>query len=135
MPTNLSTFLSSSFEGAQGIQGVQGQIGSQGVQGIQGFSPTAIPQSTNTTIVSTDAGKHLNIDANVTINSSTGFSVGDMCTIYNSGTVTRTITATAVTLRWAGTSTTGNRSLSQKGLANILCVASNDYVITGAGLT
>jgi hypothetical protein len=135
MPTNLSDFLSSNFAGAQGVQGVQGLTGSQGVQGLQGFSPVGIPPSSNTTLVSTDAGKVVIIDADVTINSSTGFSVGDMCTIYNSGTVTRTITATGITLRWAGTSTTGNRSLSQKGLANILCVASNDYVITGAGLT
>ena len=58
-----------------------------------------------------------------------------MCTIYNSGTVTRAITATSITLRFAGTSATGNRFLSQKGLANVLCVASNDYVISGAGLT
>jgi hypothetical protein len=58
-----------------------------------------------------------------------------MCTIYNSGTTTRTITATGVTLRFAGTSSTGNRQLSQKGLGNVLCVASDDYVISGAGLT
>jgi hypothetical protein len=58
-----------------------------------------------------------------------------MVTIYNSGTTTRTITATGVTLRFAGTTSTGNRSLLQKGLANVLCVGSNDYVISGAGLS
>jgi hypothetical protein len=122
------------FTGTQGTQGIIG-AGSQGAQGTQGFSPVGIPSSTNTTLVAADAGKFTIIDGNVTINSSTGFSVGDMCTIYNSGTTTRTITATGVTLRWAGTSATGNRQLSQKGLGNVLCVASNDYVISGAGLT
>jgi hypothetical protein len=41
MPTNLSAFISSSYQGAQGIQGVQGTTGSQGIQGrqgLQGFS-------------------------------------------------------------------------------------------------
>jgi hypothetical protein len=158
MPTNLSTFLGTTFQGntgiqgaqgiqglsnqgVQGTQGVQGRIGAQGtagaqgVQGVQGFSPVGIPSSTNTTLVAADAGKFTIINGNVTINASTGFATGNMCTIYNSGTTTRTITATGVTLRWAGTSTTGNRFLSQKGLGNILCVASNDYVISGAGLT
>jgi len=122
------------FTGTQGAQGIAGS-GSQGAQGTQGFSPVGIPSSTNTTLVAADAGKFTIIDGNVTINSSTGFAVGDMCTIYNSGTTTRTITATGVTLRFAGTSSTDNRQLSQKGLGNILCVASDDYVISGAGLT
>jgi len=135
--SNQGTSGSQGSQGTTGSQGTQGATGAgtQGAQGTQGFSPVGIPSSTNTTLVSTDAGKFTIIDGNVTINASTGFSIGDMCTIYNSGTTTRTITATGVTLRWAGTSTTGNRQLSQKGLGNVLCVASNDYVISGAGLT
>jgi hypothetical protein len=58
-----------------------------------------------------------------------------MCVIYNDSASSITITATAVTLRFAGTASTGNRTLAQRGVANILCVASNDYVISGAGLT
>jgi hypothetical protein len=133
-------------QGLQGLQGLQGTQGTQGLQGLQGLSNqgtqgsflTNLPQSTNTTIVSTDAGKHLNINANVTINDSTSFSIGDMCTIYNSGTTIRTISipnGSVTELRLAGTASTGTRYLSQKGLGNIICVASDDYVISGAGLT
>jgi len=100
------------------------------------FSPSLnLPVSTNTIIVGSDRGKYLNISANVTINSSTGFSSGDAVSIYNSSSGNITITATGVTLRLAGTATTGNRTLSQKGLATILCVGTNDYVISGAGLS
>jgi hypothetical protein len=35
----------------------------------------------------------------------------------------------------AGTATTGNRTLAQRGVATLLCVASNTFVITGAGIT
>jgi hypothetical protein len=42
MPTNLSDFLSSNFQGSQGIQGRQGIQGTQGTQGIQGITGTGI---------------------------------------------------------------------------------------------
>lgn len=158
MPTLLSTYLGTTFQGntgsqgvqglqgiqgtqglqgVQGVQGLQGVQGNQGVQGLQGFSPVGIPSSSNTTIVSTDAGKHLNVNANVAINTATNFVIGNMCTIYNNGTTTRTITPSGIgiTLRLAGTASTGVRYLSQRGLGNIICVATNDYVISGAGLT
>jgi hypothetical protein len=121
MPTNLSTFLGTTYQGAQGAQGAVG--------------PSGLPSSSNTTVVSSDKGKHLNVTAGVTVNSSTGFAVGDMCTIYNNSAASITITATSITLYFAGTAATGNRTLAQRGLANILCVASNTYVISGAGLT
>jgi hypothetical protein len=35
----------------------------------------------------------------------------------------------------AGTATTGNRTLAQRGVCTILCVAANTFVILGAGLT
>jgi hypothetical protein len=94
-----------------------------------------IPSSTNTTIQSTDAGKHLNVSSTVTINSSTNFEIGDTCTIYNNSDSTIGISTSSVTLRFAGTSSTVDRYLSQRGIANLLCVGVNDYVITGTGLT
>lgn len=106
-----------------------------GPSGAVGPVQTNIPQSTNTTLISSDAGKHVNISANATINSSTAFSVGDVVTIYNSSAGNITITATGITLRLAGTASTGNRTLAQKGLATVLCIASNDYVIAGAGIS
>jgi hypothetical protein len=55
--------------------------------------------------------------------------------VYNDSAANITITATGVTLRLAGTATTGNRTLAQRGIVTILCVGTNDYVISGAGLT
>jgi hypothetical protein len=89
--------------------------------------------------VASDAGKHINITTGgVTVNVST-LAVGDMVTIYNNSASSQTITSgTSVTMYLAGTATTGNRTLAQRGLATVLCVtsgASAVYVISGAGLT
>jgi hypothetical protein len=94
-----------------------------------------IPRSTNITVVSSDAGKFLDVSAGVTINSSTAFNIGDAVTIFNNGSASITITATGVTLRQAGTSNTGSRTLGAYALVTVLCVASNTYVVGGAGLT
>jgi hypothetical protein len=112
-----------------------GAAGPTGPTGPTGPAQTNIPVSTNTTVVSGDKGKFLDVSAGVTINASTNFVAGDVVTIYNDSAANITITATAVTLRLAGTATTGNRTLAQRGIATLLCVASNEYVIAGAGLT
>jgi hypothetical protein len=47
-----------------------------------------------------------------------------------------TITTSAVTAYIAGTATTGaSRTLAQRGTCTLLCVAANNFVLTGAGLT
>jgi hypothetical protein len=125
----LSSLLGSTFVG------IPGAAGAPGMQGPAGPAQVNIPLSTNTTIVAADAGKFLDVAAGVTINTSTAFVAGDVVSVYNDSTSNITITATGVTLRLAGTSTTGNRTLAQRGLVTILCVATNDYVISGAGLT
>jgi hypothetical protein len=114
--------------------------GIQGVQGIQGiFGPATIPQNSQTTsytLASTDVGKHVSITTGgVTVPSSV-FNVGDNIMIYNNSSSSQTITqGSGVTLRFAGTSSFGNRTLSQYGLTSILCVASNVFVISGSGLS
>ena len=128
----------SGFSGASGTTGVSGQSGWSGFSGTSGFSGPLqinIPPSANTTVVAADAGKFLDVAAGVTINSSTGFVAGGVVSIYNDSAASITITATAITLRLAGTATTGNRTLAQRGIATVLCVGTNDYVISGAGLT
>lgn len=97
-----------------------------------------IPANTKTaayTLVVADAGKHINITTGgVTVPSSV-FSIGDAVSIYNNSTSDQTITEdTGVTLRQAGTANTGNRTLAQYGVATLLCVASNTFVISGGGL-
>jgi hypothetical protein len=86
-------------------------------------------------LVATDAGKTCLITAGVTVNISI-FNIGDVITIYNTTTGALTITqGTSATLQLAGTATTGNRTLAQKGLASLICVAANTFVCSGAGLS
>lgn len=93
-------------------------------------------QTTGYTLVAADAGKHISITTGgVTIPASV-FSVGQAVTIYNNSASSQTITQGAsATVYQAGTANTGNRTLAQRGLATVLCVASNTFVISGAGLS
>lgn len=87
-------------------------------------------------LVAADNGKHISITTGgVTVPSSI-FSIGQSVTIYNDSLTNQIITqgsGTAVYL--VGTNTTGNRTLAQNGLATILCVGPNKFIITGGGLT
>ena len=61
---------------------------------------------------------------------------GQAITIYNNSGSSQTIAnATAVSMRMAGTANTGNRTLALYGLATVVCVAANTFVISGAGLS
>lgn len=102
-------------------------------------SVRSIPQNNQTTsyqLQNTDAGKHISITTGGITVPSGVFSIGDVISIYNNSGSNQTITqGTSVTLRQAGTANTGSRTLSQYGLATVLCVASNTFAISGAGLT
>jgi hypothetical protein len=92
-------------------------------------------QSTSYTLTAADIGRFIDTSAGVTVPSGV-FSPGDNVTIYNDSASTITITqGGGVTLRQAGTSNTGNRSLALRGVCTVLCVASNEFVINGGGLT
>ena len=100
-----------------------------------------IPQNSQTgsyALVAGDAGKHVFTTAGVTVPSGV-FSVGEAVSIYNNTTGDLTITqGTNVTLRQAGASGTGDRTLAQRGLATVLCVSGangTEFVIGGAGLS
>jgi hypothetical protein len=55
--------------------------------------------------------------------------------IFNNSSNAQTIIeGTSTILRQAGTVNTGDRTLSGYGLATILCVATNTFIISGAGL-
>lgn len=88
------------------------------------------------TLVAGDAGKHINITTGGITVPSGVFSTGDAISVYNNSTSNQTITqGTSVTLRKSGTANTGNRTLAQYGVITLLCVASNEFVISGAGLS
>jgi hypothetical protein len=98
-----------------------------------------IPQNAQTasyTLVASDVGKHISITTGgVTVPASV-FSIGDNVTIFNNSTSNQTITqGSGVTLRSGGSTATGNRTLAGYGVATVLCVAADVFVITGTGLT
>jgi hypothetical protein len=97
----------------------------------------SVPQETKSTsyvLQSSDHGKHISTTAGVTLNTGI-FTIGQNVTIFNNSSSVITITqGTSVTLYQVGTSNTGNRTLEQRGLATILCVDINKFVITGGGL-
>lgn len=99
----------------------------------------SVPQNAQTaayTLVASDNGKHISITTGGVTVPSGVFSVNDTVTIFNNSSSNQTITqGTSVTLRQAGTTNTGNRTLAGYGLATILCVASNSFVIIGAGIS
>jgi hypothetical protein len=99
----------------------------------------AIPQNAKTaayTLAVSDVGKHISITTGgVTVPASV-FSVGDAVSIYNNSASDQTITqGISVTLRLAGDGASGNKTLAGYGLATILCVASNTFVVAGGGLS
>jgi hypothetical protein len=131
---------SQGFTGSFGFTGSQGDIGFTGSQGA-GFTGSAgvntIPQITASsarTLNIDDVGKHISITSGgITIPSGV-FSVGDAVSIFNNSSNSQTISSSGVTTFFAGTSATGTRTLAQRGICTILCVASNTFVIFGAGL-
>jgi hypothetical protein len=95
-------------------------------------------QNTGYTLVAADAGKIINMTTgNVTVPAgvfATPF--GQAITIYNGQNASNAIVqGSGVTMRLAGTASTGNRTLARYGLATVVCVAANTFVISGAGLT
>ena len=87
-------------------------------------------------LVLTDSGKTVSITlGGVTVPSGI-FAVGDTITIFNNSSSSQTITqGSGVTMYYVGTATTGNRTLAQRGLCTVYCVAADTFVITGGGLT
>lgn len=90
-------------------------------------------------IALTDVGTLISITTGgVTVppNSTTAFASGDTATIYNNSGSNQTITQGAgVTLRLVGTSTTGNRTLAQRGTCTLLKVATDEWIASGGGVS
>lgn len=104
-----------------------------------------LPQVTltgNVTLAATDAGKHyystLSTANTITIanNTSVSWAVGTAVTVVNRGTGNIVITqGTGVSLYLAGNSTAANRTLATYGMATLLNVAANVWMINGTGLS
>ena len=95
-------------------------------------------QSTNYTIQSTDNGQMVNITVgNVTVPAGVfGSPYGQTISIFNNQNSSNAVVqGSGVTLRLAGTASTGSRTLARYGVATLICVAANTFVISGAGLS
>jgi hypothetical protein len=78
-----------------------------------------VPRSTTvTTLALSDVGKCVAVSAAINIPASV-FSAGDCLSIYNDSAASVNITTSAGTLRLAGTTTTGTRSLAARGMATL----------------
>ena len=88
------------------------------------------------TLSATDAGTLISLtSAGVTVPSGE-FNIGQTVTIFNSTSSSQTITEGAgVTMFLVGSALTGDRTLAQKGLATLICVDSDTFVIAGGGLS
>jgi hypothetical protein len=93
-------------------------------------------QTSNYTLQASDNGKYISITTGGVNVPPSIFSVGQVVSVYNNSGSSQNITAGGgVTLRLVGTTSTGTRSVSNYGLATILCVASNTFVVTGGGVS
>jgi hypothetical protein len=120
-----------------GVGVITGGKLSDGKGDVRSAPQTTQNGSSSYSLVASDNGKHVYITgtAGVTVPSGT-FSAGDMIMIVNGTAASRTIDTSAVTCYLAGTSTTTSpRTLAQRGVATLLCVAANTFHISGAGLS
>lgn len=102
----------------------------------QTFTIQLNSQTSSYTLVANDNGQCITITTGgVTVPASV-FLPGNVVTIYNDSSSSQTITEdTGVTMRYAGTTSTGNRTLGGYGIATVLCVAADTFVITGVGVS
>jgi hypothetical protein len=98
----------------------------------------SIPQNAQTTnyqLTIDDNGKHISIRTGFIVVPNNVFGVGNVITIFNNSAVAMNIAnAPNANVIFSGRGTLGNTSLGQYGLATLLCVAANTFVISGAGL-
>lgn len=129
-------------------------IGNTGLIGIGTTTPTSklevngsakdskgdvrdIPLNTQSSLYALtigDTGKVVSTTGNVFVPNAV-FSSGQAISIFNRSAVTINIIANSgVSFALAGLSNNANKLLAQNGVATIICVAANTFVISGAGL-
>lgn len=101
-------------------------------QNAQGASYTLVLADNGKSIDFTGAaGQTITIPANASV----AFPVGSVVSVTNTTANSLSIAITTDTLRQAGTTNTGTRTLAAYGVATMRKVASTTWIISGAGLT
>lgn len=109
--------------------------GRAAIEGVEiGYRQIPLVSTTGGTAATTEVGKCYSTTGGITIPNST-FAAGDTFSIYNNSGSSITITASITTLRLAGTATTGNRTLAQRGMCTVWFISGTEAVIMGSGLT
>jgi hypothetical protein len=98
-----------------------------------GYRGTPRQTGTARTLLAADDGKLVSLTGNLTLPQS--LPIGFTCMFYNNSSGSLSVLITSGTLRLAGTATTGTRTVAQRGLATITQVATDEWVIGGAGVT
>lgn len=137
--TGIGTITPSSKLSVAGDVSAAGNVSSSGqITDVNG-NVRAIPNVNKTssyTLEASDVGKVINTTSGGIIVPQNVFSAGNAVTFYNNSSLAQTITQGAnVTLRLAGTTSTGNRSLAGRGIVTIMCVSSNEFIVSGAGIS
>jgi len=126
MPTSVS------FDGSGYIYDAFGNIRSIPNKTSTAYYPLASKAGTESVPGSNDIGFRFLPSQSITINPGL-FSIGDVINIYCSSTIS-ILSGSGVTIRLAGTATTGTLYLAQFGIATLLCVGSDTFVASGGGL-
>lgn len=100
-----------------------------------GFRNLPLTSTGAATAATTIVGKGYLATGNITIPNST-FAAGDIFSIINNtGSTIQILQGSGLTLRWAGTTQTGNRNLLAYGMATVTFVSPTVAIVAGAGVT
>jgi hypothetical protein len=114
---------------------IAGYSGSLGYTGSTAVNIPVNPQGSGYTLVAGDNGGLVTVTGGVTAPAAV-FSAGANMSIYNGAATSQTITqGSGLTLTFAGTALTGNRTITANGLATIIYLSASTAIITGAGVT
>lgn len=112
-------------------------LGNQYSVGFRGIPQ--VVKSASYTLVGTDNGKHIYISTGGVIVNASVFNATDVVMVVNNSGSAQTATQGAnVTLRLAGTASTGNRTIAQYGMMTLLCVVGGTNPVfhcSGAGVS
>ena len=123
--------------GNQGLQGRQGRQGTSGTPGGSGPAGgyTVVNYSTSHTLTASDDNKMLIFTGGQPTVPSSTFTPGQAVTIVNNRTnMMNIIQGTGVNLYLVGGGSAGNIRMAIRGIATIVCYASNNFIVTGGGI-